>query len=133
MLQGESCHIPYDDNVFDIVVSAASIHRWRKPIGGLNEIHRVLKPGGHALIYDIISDTPYQQLLEAARRFGRLRTALFWMRGFSESFYSRDGLGELAQSTAFGDSRISFSGILCRMTLFKMGHLHTAHEKTAGK
>ncbi len=118
---GNVCHIPYEDNLFDIVVSTASLHRWSRPIEGLNELHRVLKPGGHALIYDIVSDTPYAQLRDMGRAFGRMRLGLFWFRGFAESFYSQEGLGDLARRTSFGDCKLDFVGILCRMTLFKMG------------
>jgi ubiquinone/menaquinone biosynthesis C-methylase UbiE len=45
--------LPFPDASFDAVVSTFSLHHWRKPGEGLAEIHRVLRPGGVAQIYDL--------------------------------------------------------------------------------
>ncbi|MBI3977895.1 MAG: class I SAM-dependent methyltransferase [Chloroflexi bacterium] len=50
---GDVAALPFPDGSFDGVVSTASLHHWADPARGLAEIHRVLKPGGVALIYDI--------------------------------------------------------------------------------
>jgi SAM-dependent methyltransferase len=39
--------------LFDGVVSTLSLHHWWDPASGLAEIHRGLKPGGEARIYDL--------------------------------------------------------------------------------
>ena len=49
---GSVLDLPFEDNCFDTVVSTFSLHHWPNPAEGLNEIHRVLKPGGEAWIYD---------------------------------------------------------------------------------
>ena len=41
------------DQEFDGVVSTLSLHHWPNPGKGLAEIHRVLKPGEEARIYDL--------------------------------------------------------------------------------
>lgn len=50
---GDVAAMPFRDGQFDLVVSSFSMHHWEDVPGGLAEIHRVLKPGGEARIYDI--------------------------------------------------------------------------------
>ena len=49
---GDVAAMPLPDGEFDGVVSTLSLHHWPEPTHGLAEIHRVLKPGGEARIYD---------------------------------------------------------------------------------
>jgi SAM-dependent methyltransferase len=50
---GDVAALPHSDEEFDAVVSTLSLHHWSDPASGLAEIHRVLKPGGEARIYDL--------------------------------------------------------------------------------
>src|SRR5215208_2503537 len=50
---GDVSALPFADQEFDGVVSTLSLHHWPVPLKGLAEIHRVLKPGGEARIYDL--------------------------------------------------------------------------------
>ena len=50
---GDVAALPPSDGEFDGVVSTLSLHHWSDPASGLAEIHRVLKPGGEARIYDL--------------------------------------------------------------------------------
>jgi SAM-dependent methyltransferase len=50
---GDVAALPLSDEEFDAVVSTLSLHHWSDPTSGLAEIHRVLKPGGEARIYDL--------------------------------------------------------------------------------
>lgn len=55
---GSAADIPFDDRYFDLVISTLSFHHWAKPVESLKEIHRVLKDGGVAWIYDLRRDPP---------------------------------------------------------------------------
>jgi SAM-dependent methyltransferase len=50
---GDVAALPFEDASFDFVVSTFSMHHWSDPVAGLNEIARVLRPGGKALIWDL--------------------------------------------------------------------------------
>ena len=53
---GDAAEIPLPDNTLDLVVSTLSLHHWNSPIDVLNEIKRVLRPGGSYLIFDLRRD-----------------------------------------------------------------------------
>jgi ubiquinone/menaquinone biosynthesis C-methylase UbiE len=117
--EGNASRIPFAESSFDIVVSTGSIHHWKDPIVALNEVHRVLKPGAHALMYDLVSDTPTGILDEMTREFGKLKSMLFWLHGFEEPFYSRQNFEELARPTLFKEGRTRFVSLLCCLILKK--------------
>ncbi len=50
---GDAKAMPFDDHEFDLVVSSDSMHHWEDPLPVLNEMARVLKPGGKYLIHDL--------------------------------------------------------------------------------
>jgi ubiquinone/menaquinone biosynthesis C-methylase UbiE len=51
---GDVALLPLPDASFDAVVSTFSLHHWQSPAKGLEEIYRVLRPGGVARIYDVV-------------------------------------------------------------------------------
>ncbi|MCX5633923.1 MAG: class I SAM-dependent methyltransferase [Phycisphaerae bacterium] len=117
--EGNAGNIPFPDKCFDIVVSTASIHHWKEPAKGLNEVYRVLKNNGFALIYDLVSDTPQSILDDCRRQFGKLKTTLFWLHSFEEPFYSQENFKALAGSALFKDCRTKFLGLLYCLILQK--------------
>ena len=118
--EGNASRLSIADESLDAVVSTGSLHHWKEPIRGLNEVHRVLKPGGFGLIYDLVADTPPAVLREAAERFGRMRMMLLWLHAFEEPFYSQEKLVEMAFSTNFTGGRCRFVGVLCCLHLTKV-------------
>ncbi len=53
---GDAGQLPFEDHSVDLVVSSLSLHHWWDPIDVMNEIARVLRPGGAFLIFDIRRD-----------------------------------------------------------------------------
>jgi ubiquinone/menaquinone biosynthesis C-methylase UbiE len=54
--QGDAQQMPFKDGDFDAVFSNGSLHEWANPAAILNEIDRVVKPGGKYLISDLRRD-----------------------------------------------------------------------------
>ena len=86
VVEAPAGRLPFPDGSFDAAVSTGSLHHWKDPVGGLDEIHRVLRSGGQALIYDLVRHTPREVMAEAARQFGRLRMTLLRLHSFEEPF-----------------------------------------------
>ncbi len=55
-VKGDAQTMPFDDNFFDGIFTNGSLHEWAQPQKILNEIYRVLKPGGKYLISDLRRD-----------------------------------------------------------------------------
>jgi ubiquinone/menaquinone biosynthesis C-methylase UbiE len=117
--EGNASNLAFADGSFDTVVSTASIHHWKDPTAALTEVHRVLRPGGLGLLYDLVSDTPGSILQDVAREFGRVRMLILWLHAFEEPFYSRYGLEELARPTPFGQGQTRFVSVMCCLTVEK--------------
>ena len=55
--EGNIRSLPVPDHTLDFGVSSMSLHHWSEPKRGLAEIHRVLKPGGQVLLFDMRRDS----------------------------------------------------------------------------
>jgi SAM-dependent methyltransferase len=75
---GDVASLPFADASFDAVVSTFSLHHWQNPAKGLEEIYRVLRPGGVVRIYDVVD----------------------WIRRFEQG---GPNIAELAEESPFGE------------------------------
>ena len=64
LLRGDVTHLPFPDRRFDVVVSASSLHYWRRPHDALAEIARVLKTDGQLVVTDWCDDFLACRLLD---------------------------------------------------------------------
>jgi ubiquinone/menaquinone biosynthesis C-methylase UbiE len=55
---GNASSLPFPADRFDRIVCRAAFKNFSAPLEALKEMHRVLKPGGKALIIDLRKDTP---------------------------------------------------------------------------
>ncbi len=55
---GSSDKMPFEDCSVNFIVSTMSLHHWNDPIGGFNELNRVLSNGGKFLLMDVRRDAP---------------------------------------------------------------------------
>jgi deazaflavin-dependent oxidoreductase (nitroreductase family) len=54
--QGDVEALPFPDESLDLVVSTLSLHHWFDPVRALEEVYRVLRPGGAYVIADLRRD-----------------------------------------------------------------------------
>lgn len=50
LVRGDAERLPFREGSFDACVSAGSVEYWPSPLRALQEMHRVLRPGGIALV-----------------------------------------------------------------------------------
>jgi ubiquinone/menaquinone biosynthesis C-methylase UbiE len=68
LVRGDVTHLPFPDHRFDVVVSASSLHYWRRPDLALAEAARVLKPEGRLVVTDWCGDFVLCRLLDRTMR-----------------------------------------------------------------
>ena len=54
--RGDVTAMPFADGAFDLIVCHAAFKNFRQPVRALDEMHRVLRPGGRAVIQDLSQD-----------------------------------------------------------------------------
>jgi ubiquinone/menaquinone biosynthesis C-methylase UbiE len=54
--RGDATSMPFADASFDLIVCQAAFKNFRRPVSGLDEMHRVLRPGGLAVIQDMCNE-----------------------------------------------------------------------------
>jgi ubiquinone/menaquinone biosynthesis C-methylase UbiE len=102
---GDAAAMPFAASEFDFVVCRAAFKNFADPAGALAEIHRVLKPGGRALIIDMRGNTSDAEIADFARSYGhgaldRLTMRLVF-RGLRKRAYTAQALDGLAAQVPF--------------------------------
>jgi ubiquinone/menaquinone biosynthesis C-methylase UbiE len=69
-LVADACRLPFPAGVFGQVVASFSFHIWPCPVAGLQELQRVLAPGGRAWVYELRREATLRDLRAFARETG---------------------------------------------------------------
>jgi ubiquinone/menaquinone biosynthesis C-methylase UbiE len=72
LVQADACRLPFAENMFDVVYARGMLHHLPDPARGMQEIRRVLKPGGLAVVLD-----PNKTLISRLPRYLARRTDHF--------------------------------------------------------
>jgi ubiquinone/menaquinone biosynthesis C-methylase UbiE len=62
---GNASDMPFAGDMFDFLFCRAAFKNFGEPVRALKEMHRVLKPGGHALIIDLRGDASKESIQKA--------------------------------------------------------------------
>ncbi|MFC4585490.1 class I SAM-dependent methyltransferase [Sphaerisporangium corydalis] len=112
---GEAAHLPFESGSFDLVVCQAAFKNFGRPREALNEMHRVLRDGGTAVIDDMSGEASDAAIDREVRGMGlsRLNSVmtklpLIWLRrrAFTPAQFEL-----LVAGTAFGTCEITTDGI----------------------
>jgi ubiquinone/menaquinone biosynthesis C-methylase UbiE len=68
--QGNASAMPFEPDSFDFLVCCAAFKNFADPVRAVQEMYRVLRPGGRALIIDLRRDVSRQAVAEEVARMG---------------------------------------------------------------
>ena len=106
-LQGNASNMPFEDESFDFIVCSAAFKNFSDPVGAIQEMYRVLRTGGKALIVDLRKDAPNQTIYEYVDRsmkelsiIDRLFTkwSLVWLK---KRAYTKKDIEDFVSKTGF--------------------------------
>ena len=109
---GNASHLEYDDTSFDAVISNSVLHHLEDPVPALNEMARVVKPGGAVLIRDIRRPPGTVYPLWAAF-FGRYYEGTM-LRSYKDSLkaaFTRTELVHLVQTSNLDQCKVFRHGL----------------------
>src|SRR5262245_1246625 len=94
---GNASDMPYPSGSFDLVVCRAAFKNFMYPLAALDEIHRVLVPGGRASIFDLRKEASREEIdaeVEGMRlsRVNAFLTRLIFRTTLLKTAYAADAL-----------------------------------------
>lgn len=122
--QGNASALPLADNAYDSVVCSAAFKNFKEPLIALNEMHRVLKPGGTALILDMNHEATKEDIDAEIKQSGMKGFDRFFVKLSFKTFlkngaYTKEGFEELITKSAFSRHEIVKYGIGFQVWLYK--------------
>lgn len=69
-LVGDSAALPLQSGCCDLAVATFSFHTWDHPVRGVQEMRRVVKPGGLVWMYEMNREAAWEHLRDLAREEG---------------------------------------------------------------
>jgi ubiquinone/menaquinone biosynthesis C-methylase UbiE len=113
--QGNASLMPYPDGSFDRVLCQAAFKNFSRPQAAINEMHRVLRPGGVAWIEDMRHDATSRAIREEVdtMRLPPLRAFLTTraLKSLRARAYTAAGFEEFARASPFGTCAIQLTPI----------------------
>jgi ubiquinone/menaquinone biosynthesis C-methylase UbiE len=116
--------MPFPAEAFDFVVCRAAFKNFADPLGALNEMHRVLRPGGRASIFDLRKDAPLATIDQEVRGmqlapWNAWLTRWIFRRTLLPGAYSRQDLQAMVARSPFASGEIVERGIELELRLTK--------------
>lgn len=122
--RGNASSMPFEDQTFDHILCRAAFKNFTDPAGALVEMHRVLKPGGRAMIIDLRKDASWASIRQAASEMhlgpiNGMITRLTFRFMLLPRAYTKRGFEELIRETRFRKVQIDESPIGLEILLRK--------------
>ena len=120
--EGDAADLPLPGDGFDFTVCCAAFKNFARPLDALNEMYRVLKPGGTALIIDLRKDFSPQEVNDYVRGKGVLNGALIkftFNTMLKKRAYTQEALARLVAQSRFGYGDVRLDALAFELWLRK--------------
>lgn len=122
---GDAASLPFGAESFDLAVCQAAFKNFARPGSALDEMHRVLRSGGTAVIQDMRRDASGADIDQEVRRMGLSRLNAFMTKRaltmLRRRAYSPAQFERLAADSAFRTCDLELEGIGMDVRLTKPG------------
>jgi ubiquinone/menaquinone biosynthesis C-methylase UbiE len=121
---GNASQMPFADASFDCVYCSAAFKNFAQPVAALNEMHRVLRSGGQAIIGDLRKGASLSEIDTYVRQSGRTRleawmTAWIFRTVLLKRAYTEGDFMAMARQSRFGTCEIEPVSIGLKVRLSK--------------
>jgi ubiquinone/menaquinone biosynthesis C-methylase UbiE len=123
--QGNASHMPLAGDLFDFIVCSAAFKNFSEPVQALDEMYRVLKPGGKALIIDLRPDASIEVIDTHVREDMALTGINFLLTKWAfksmllKRAHTKDEIKQFASQSKFKTCTIDEDGIGMNISLGK--------------
>ena len=121
--QGNTSNMPFAEGSFDLIICQAAFKNFSQPGKAINEMYRVLRGGGMAVIQDMWKDAPNMTIREEVKPMRLNPVNAFMTRKALEMLrrraYTKEQFERLATASAFGGCELETSGIGIEVRLKK--------------
>jgi ubiquinone/menaquinone biosynthesis C-methylase UbiE len=113
---GSASAMPFASESFDFVYCSAAFKNFSEPVKALDEMYRVLRPGGEAVSMDLRKDARRDEIDAYVNSSGRSRIDA-WMTKWTfrhvllKRAYSRDDFVRMAAESRFGTCQVNSTAI----------------------
>jgi ubiquinone/menaquinone biosynthesis C-methylase UbiE len=121
--EGDASAMPFEADSFDFVVCRAAFKNFSRPVEALQEMRRVLRPGGQALIIDMRREASNGEIADEVAKMRLGRMDAFITRGALRSLrrraYTAPDFVRMIAAAGFSASRIAAGEIGFEIRLTK--------------
>ena len=121
---GNASSMPFDSGSFDFIYCRAAFKNFSEPVRRVDEMHRVLKPGGKAVIVDLRKDASASDIDAAVEDMGlgpinSMLTKWIFKHSLIKRAYLDEDFNRMASQTPFARCEIEVASIGMEVSLHK--------------
>jgi len=121
---GNAATMPFADESFDFIYCSAAFKNFSEPVKALDEMYRVLRPDGEALIVDLNKQVSMEEVRDYVKQSGRSgidawMTNLTFKHMLIKRAYTNEQFAQMARQSRFGACKVDLVPMALEVRLTK--------------